>query len=146
MAIRCRRIHEPASPEDGIRVLVDRVWPRGIRKADARLDHWFRDVAPSTALRKWFAHDPARFEEFRQRYRVELESEPERLPPLMALARSGTVTLLYAARDTRHNQAMVLADLLREQLCSSLDEPASATCYAEEFPDYMGYGRSQDER
>lgn len=146
MVIRCRRIHDPASAEDGIRVLVDRIWPRGVRKADAGLDHWLRDAAPSSELRKWFAHDPARFEEFRQRYRAELSARPEYLQPLLDLARSGTVTLLYSARDRRYNNAVVLAELLHERIGGSAAKPASATCYAEEFPEYMGYRRPEEER
>lgn len=114
MPVRCRRIYDPVSPEDGIRILVDRVWPRGVRKADAHVDQWFRDLAPSAELRKWFAHDPEKFEAFRRRYQAELQAHPERLEQLRKLARADTVTLVYAARDTRYNNAVVLADLLRQ--------------------------------
>lgn len=116
MAVRLRRIYDPPSREDGYRVLLDRLWPRGISKADARLDAWARDLAASTALRRWFGHDPARWEEFRERYRGELLA-PERRAAVDALAqraRSETVTLLYGAQDREHNNAVVLAEVLAE--------------------------------
>ena len=112
MDVRIKRIHEPASDDDGTRVLVDRVWPRGVRKADARLDEWCREVAPSPDLRKWFGHDPARFDEFARRYRAELGGVPEVLERLRARAREGRLTLLYAARDPACNHARVLAEVL----------------------------------
>lgn len=110
--IRLKRIYAPAAPEDGTRVLVDRLWPRGIRKADAAIDRWDKEVAPSPALRTWFAHDPARWEEFRRRYGAELAERPAEVSELLALARAGPVTLLYGARDLEHNHALVLRDLL----------------------------------
>ncbi|HEY6493321.1 MAG TPA: DUF488 family protein [Trebonia sp.] len=114
--IRVRRIYDAPLPEDGARVLVDRVWPRGVRKDAARLDEWARDVAPTTELRTWYQHDPARFEEFRRRYLAEL-AEPERgqaLARIRALAERGPVTLLTATKDLRLSQATVLAGLLGE--------------------------------
>lgn len=117
--IRLRRIHDEDPADDtGTRVLVDRVWPRGIRKADARLDHWYKELAPSTELRKWFGHDPERWDAFRERYRAELQApEPQaRLDELAAIARQGPLTLLFGAKDTEHNQAVVLRELLRERL------------------------------
>ena len=114
--IRVRRVYDAPEPRDGSRVLVDRVWPRGLRKDAARLDDWAKDVAPSTELRKWYGHDPAKFGEFRRRYTAEL-ARPEAadaLGRLRDLARQGPMTLLTATRDTDISQAAVLADLLRE--------------------------------
>lgn len=116
MEVRLRRVYEPPSAEDGARILVDRVWPRGLSKDKARLDEWEKDVAPSTELRKWYGHDAARFEEFTRRYDAEL-AEPERaaaLDHLRELAREGTVTLLTATKDIDRSQAAVLADRLRD--------------------------------
>ena len=114
--IRVHRIYDDASPEDGARVLVDRVWPRGLRKDAARLDEWAKDVAPSAELRTWYRHDPAKFGEFRRRYLAEL-AEPgprEALSRLRTLAAHGPVTLLTATRELGLSQAAVLADVLRE--------------------------------
>ena len=110
--VQLRRAYDPPSAQDGLRILVDRIWPRGVRKAQARIDVWLKDVAPSTALRQWFGHDPARWSEFRRRYRTELKQQPERVAELRALARKGRVTLVFGARDERHNQAVVLKELL----------------------------------
>ena len=118
MGIHIKRVQEPASAGDGTRVLVDRIWPRGVRKADARLDQWAREVAPSTDLRKWFNHDPNRFEAFADAYRTELDARPDAVGALADLARQGDLTLLYAARDPHHNHARVLADYLRERLAA----------------------------
>jgi uncharacterized protein YeaO (DUF488 family) len=114
--IRIRRIYEEPSPEDGTRVLVDRVWPRGVRKEAARLDEWAKDVAPSTELRTWYHHDPAKFGEFRRRYTAELgEPGPQgTLNRIRALAADGPVTLLTATKDLDVSQAAVLAGLLRK--------------------------------
>lgn len=109
--VRIKRVYEPASPQDGRRILVDRVWPRGIRREDAKLALWLKDVAPSTALRKWFGHDPARWAEFQRRYREELKSNPA-VEELRREVSSGRTTLVYGAHDTEHNQAVVLADYL----------------------------------
>jgi uncharacterized protein YeaO (DUF488 family) len=111
--VRVKRIYERASSEDGARVLVDRVWPRGISKSKARIDTWMKDVAPSTALRKWFGHDPERWPEFRCRYRAELADHRQLLKELRALGRKGPLTLVYSARDEKHNQAVVLRERLR---------------------------------
>ena len=110
--IRFKRVYLPAASDDGQRILVDRIWPRGIRKADARLQCWMKDVAPSTGLRRWFGHRSERWEEFRRRYRSELD-ENHAVTVLAELVRRGTVTLLYGARDELHNQAVVLAEHLR---------------------------------
>jgi uncharacterized protein YeaO (DUF488 family) len=110
--IRLKRVYEAPAAADGVRVLVDRIWPRGLAKDKAAIDHWLKAVAPTTALRQWFGHDPSRWAEFRRRYRAELAQNSETLAPLRRLARSGTVTLLYGARDPEHNQAVVLKALL----------------------------------
>jgi uncharacterized protein YeaO (DUF488 family) len=112
--IRLKRAYEPASPSDGYRVLIDRLWPRGLSKKRARLDEWEKTLAPSSELRAWFGHDPARFREFRRRYRRELRTQERRLQDLRREARLRPLTLVYAARDTEHNDAVVLAEILRE--------------------------------
>lgn len=110
--LRLKRAYEPAAPEDGIRLLVDRLWPRGVCKADAALDEWMKNVAPSTALRRWFGHDAARWTEFQRRYRAELRQHGEALDHIRALAKTRTVTLVYSAHDDAHNDAVVLRDVL----------------------------------
>lgn len=116
--VRVRRVYEAPDPDgDGARVLVDRVWPRGLSRDRAALHAWLRDAAPSTGLRRWYAHDPARFEGFTRRYREELE-DPERraaLDELRALAANGPLTLLTATKDVEHSQAAILARLLQDQ-------------------------------
>jgi uncharacterized protein YeaO (DUF488 family) len=116
MDIRLRRAYELASPEDGYRVLIDRLWPRGVSREKAKLDDWDPELAPSTELRRWFSHDPSRFEEFRRRYIEELRDERRRLAALRRQARESTLTLVYSARDTEHNDAVVLAEVLRRGL------------------------------
>jgi uncharacterized protein YeaO (DUF488 family) len=111
--VRLKRAYDPVAATDGYRVLVDRIWPRGVRREEAHLDEWARELAPSTGLRRWFGHDPERFEEFQRRYIEELASQAQKLRELRARAREGTLTLVYAARDTEHNDAVVLAELLR---------------------------------
>ena len=119
-----KRVYDPPDAADGVRILVDRLWPRGVRKEAARIDRWMRDLAPSPALRQWFGHDPARWEEFCRRYRAELAARTEALEALRALARQRPVTLVHAARDARHNNAVALrAALLRRKLPP---EPAPA--------------------
>ncbi|MGH1571050.1 DUF488 domain-containing protein [Methylobacterium sp. P31] len=110
--IKLKRAYEPAEPDDGARILVDRLWPRGVSKRDAALDKWMKDVAPSAELRTWFGHDPARWDEFQQRYRDELDHRPELLSSLRSLARHGPVTLVYSAHDETHNDAVVLRNVL----------------------------------
>jgi uncharacterized protein YeaO (DUF488 family) len=112
--VRLKRAYEDAAAADGRRVLIDRIWPRGVSREQARLDEWARELAPSGELRRWFGHDPARFAEFRRRYEAELAGQKEKLRELRGQARNGTLTLVYAARDTEHNDAVVLADLLRD--------------------------------
>ncbi|MCC6193508.1 MAG: DUF488 domain-containing protein [Burkholderiales bacterium] len=110
--VSLKRAYEPPAREDGVRVLVDRLWPRGVGKADAAIDHWLKDVAPSAALRKWFGHDPARWDEFRRRYEQELGQHANLVGQLRDMARKGPVTLVYSARDEAHNDAVVLRDVL----------------------------------
>lgn len=109
---RTKRIYEPPAPDDGVRILIDGLWPRGISKADASISEWRKEAAPSPDLRKWFDHDPAKWTEFQRRYRTELDADPARLGPLLALGRHQFVTLLYAARDEKHNHAIVLCEYL----------------------------------
>jgi uncharacterized protein YeaO (DUF488 family) len=110
--IRFKRAYERPSKADGTRVLIDRLWPRGVTKAKAAIDQWFRDLAPSTELRKWFDHDPARWNEFRRRYTAELMQHREQLDELLQMAAEGPVTLVYGAHDEQHNDAVVLKDVL----------------------------------
>ena len=114
MDVRLKRAYDAAEPRDGYRVLVDRLWPRGVSKERARLDEWARELAPSAELRTWFGHDPERFAEFERRYRAELTAHEEKLDELRRRAREGVLTLVYGARDEVHNDAVVLAELLRE--------------------------------
>jgi uncharacterized protein YeaO (DUF488 family) len=119
-SVQIRRAYSPPHAEDGYRVLVDRLWPRGRTKASVRLDAWAKDLGPSTRLRTWFGHDPARWETFKRRYRAELAA-PERavlLDDLVVRAGNGTVTLIYAARDEHHNEAMVIAEKLKRRLAA----------------------------
>jgi uncharacterized protein YeaO (DUF488 family) len=113
MAIATKRAYDPPAPEDGRRVLVDRLWPRGLAKAGADIDQWAKDIAPSDGLRRWFGHDPAKWAEFRRRYAAELKRHPELLAKLARGARRGRVTLLYAAKDPDYNNAAALAEYLR---------------------------------
>ena len=113
MDVRIKRIYEPTAATDGERVLIDRLWPRGFTHEDAHVDEWLRDLGPSTALRRWFGHDPARFEELRRRYAAELAEKEATLIELRRRARTRTLTLVYSARDTEHNGAIVLAEVLR---------------------------------
>ncbi len=110
--VKTKRVYDPASPEDGKRILVDRLWPRGVKKEDAHIDEWLRDIAPSTDLRKWFSHDPAKWEDFRKRYKEELEGKEDLVGALRANARKGTITLLFAAKDTVHVNAEVLKEVI----------------------------------
>jgi uncharacterized protein YeaO (DUF488 family) len=114
MTIRTKRIYDPPAPEDGVRILIDRVWPRGMRKADAHIDLWLRSIAPSSDLRKWFNHDPAKWDDFKQRYFAELQERHADLATIRQHADAGTVTLLYGARDTEHNNAMALKEYLEQ--------------------------------
>jgi uncharacterized protein YeaO (DUF488 family) len=112
--VRTKRVYDPADPADGYRVLIDHVWPRGVPRERAQVDAWARELAPSDELRTWFGHVPERFEPFRRRYREELRARSESIDDLRRRAASGTVTIVYAARDREHNNAVVLAELVRE--------------------------------
>lgn len=115
-AIALTRAYDPQPRQRGYRALVDRVWPRGVKKADLALDAWFKDLAPSTELRRWFNHQPERWEKFRERYFQELESKADELEELLAVARQKRVLLIYGARDTEHNNAVALRDFLLAKL------------------------------
>jgi len=110
--IRLKRVYEPAASEDGARFLVERLWPRGVSKTSLRLDGWLKDVAPSDELRRWFAHDPRKWREFRRRYFDELDANASAWEPILQAARRGEVTLIYSARDNEHNSAVALRDYL----------------------------------
>jgi len=112
MNLQIKRIYEEPADDDGYRVLVDKLWPRGVSKEDAYLDEWNKDVTPSTDLRKWFDHDPEKFEEFSQRYKGELTEKEDELRQLIKRACSERLTLLYAAKDTEHNHALVLKEFI----------------------------------
>ena len=112
MEIRVKRIYEPPEPVDGVRLLVDRLWPRGVSRESASLDAWMREVAPSSELRRWFGHDASRWQEFKRRYAVELGTRQDLVAEILSLARDRPVTLLYSARDPDHNQAVALAEYL----------------------------------
>jgi uncharacterized protein YeaO (DUF488 family) len=114
--VRLKRAYEPAVPADGYRVLIDRLWPRGVTRERAALDEWDRELPPSKELRQWFGHDPCRFDEFRRRYIEELRRQRPGLTRLRRLARYGTLTLVYSARDAEQNDAVVLAEVLRRGL------------------------------
>ena len=110
--IHLKRAYESPSSSDGVRILVDRLWPRGVTKERAAVDQWMKEIGPSTELRRWFGHDPKRWSEFRRRYRIELSHHQELLSALRAMARKGPLTLVYAARDEEHNEAIVLREAL----------------------------------
>ena len=116
MDVRLKRAYDAASPSDGYRVLIDRLWPRGVSKQKAKLDEWEKELAPSTELRQWFGHEPDRFAEFRRRYIGELRQARPRLTELRRRARKGPLTLVYSAHDSEHNDAVVLAEVLRRGL------------------------------
>jgi uncharacterized protein YeaO (DUF488 family) len=116
MPIDLKRAYDPPAKSDGRRILVDRVWPRGIARDDLQIDAWLKDLAPSTGLRKWFGHDPARWDEFRKRYARELEQRSEAFEELVEKARAGQVTLVFSARDTEHNNAVALREHLERRL------------------------------
>lgn len=112
MHIRTKRIYDKASSHDGPRILVDRIWPRGISKADAGIDHWAKDIAPTSELRRWFNHDARRWSGFQARYHKELDANPEAVQELKRIIKRRNVTFVYAARDEQHNNAVVLAEYL----------------------------------
>lgn len=131
--IRCKRAYEPASADDGNRMLVDRLWPRGVRKDALALDGWLKELAPADELRRAFGHRPERFESFCKGYRKQLAAHPEAWWALLDKARQGNLTLIYAARDEQHNNARVLAEFLEEEL-ERHQPDSSPACYLHEFP------------
>lgn len=112
MSIKLKRPYDPAAPDDGPRILVDRLWPRGLAKAEARIDRWLKEIAPSDELRRWFGHEPERWEEFRRRYFAELAEKQPLIDELRSMARLGNLTLLFSARDAEHNNAVALKEYL----------------------------------
>ncbi len=114
--LKTKRVYENKKANDGTRFLVERLWPRGIKKDELKMKAWLKDVSPSPALRKWFAHDPAKWQEFQKRYRAELKANADAWKPIVEAARRGDVTLLYSARDTEHNSALVLKSFLEKHL------------------------------
>ncbi len=114
MKLKIKRAYEEADDSDGKRVLIDRLWPRGVSRETAQIDLWMREIAPSTELRKWFGHDPAKWEAFQSRYNDELDSNPELVDTIRTMAMAGQVTLIYAAKDEEHNDAVVLLNYLKK--------------------------------
>lgn len=114
--LKVRRVYEEANPQDGERFLVERLWPRGMKKEALHMDGWLKEVGPSTTLRRWYSHDPAKWGEFRKRYFTELDAAAPTWQPLVEAAREGNVTLLYSARDTEHNNALALQEYLEKKL------------------------------
>ena len=113
--VKLKRAYEPPAADDGTRILVDRLWPRGVTKKRAAIDQWMKDIAPSTGLRKWFSHDPARWDEFQRRYAKEVHRNAALLDQLRSLARHGPITLVYSAHDEKHNDAVELRELILRQ-------------------------------
>lgn len=111
--LKLKRVYEDAEKEDGYRILVDRLWPRGVSKEDAKIDEWLKEIAPSTELRKWFDHDPKKFSEFKTRYKKELQDQKEQLKHISDLTKKKKVCLCYGAKDEEHNQAVVIAEVLK---------------------------------
>jgi Uncharacterized conserved protein len=114
--IHLKRAYDPAETSDGTRFLVERLWPRGVKKTSLTIEAWLKEVGPSTELRKWFSHDPAKWDEFRQRYFEELRANPDAWKPILQAARRGTVTLIYSSHDTEHNNAVALQDFLNRHI------------------------------
>ena len=115
MMIQIKRAYDPPAKTDGVRILVERLWPRGIRKEALKLNGWLKEIAPSTELRKWFSHDPAKWREFQRRYRAELDEHPDAWQPILAAAKKGTVTLLFSSHDAEHNNVVALEAYLKEK-------------------------------
>ncbi|MDD2466265.1 MAG: DUF488 domain-containing protein [Desulfobulbus sp.] len=120
--IQLKRIYDPPDPDDGIRILVDRLWPRGVKKENLHMDEWIREVAPSDALRRWFAHDPAKWDEFRRRYSSELEENPDSWHPIFKAAQRTTITLLYSSHSHEQNNAVALKSFLEKRLEGKVSE------------------------
>ncbi|MCL4693427.1 MAG: DUF488 domain-containing protein [Candidatus Hydrogenedentes bacterium] len=116
MSIWIRRAYDPPTKNDGKRILVDRLWPRGVSKDELSVDSWMKEIAPSNELRKWYGHDPEKWEEFKVRYRKELDAQPDAVAELVEYAKNGRITLIYAAKDTDINNAVALREYLEEQI------------------------------
>lgn len=114
--LKIKRVYEPPEPADGARFLVERLWPRGVKKEALKMDAWLKDAAPSPGLRKWYAHDVSKWREFQRRYRAELENNPEAWKPILEAAQRGNVALLYSAHDMEHNSALALKSFVEERL------------------------------
>ena len=114
--LKIKRVYEKTEKSDGTRFLVDRLWPRGVKKEELKMKAWLKEVAPSPELRQWFGHDPEKWSEFKKRYRAELKSNAEAWQPILEATKHGNVTLLYSARDTEHNSAVLLKEFLEKQL------------------------------
>jgi len=123
--ITLKRVYDPVSRADGTRLLVDRLWPRGLAKAKVHVDAWLKDVSPSSELRKWFGHDPDKWDEFRKRYRRELDSRPDAWQPIVSATRRGPVTLVYSSHETEHNNAVALRKYLEAKMHRSPRAPAA---------------------
>lgn len=119
MKINLKRVYDPVSKEDGVRILIERLWPRGVKKEDLKMHEWLKEVAPSTDLRKWFSHDPVKWKEFQKKYFEELNKNSEALEPLIKALLKGTVTLLYSSKDTEHNNAVSLKNYLEKNVKKS---------------------------
>ena len=120
--IKLKRVYEEDDPDDGVRYLIERLWPRGVKKTSLRIDGWLKDAGPTTELRKWFSHDPDKWQEFRRRYFAELDRVPDAWVPIREAARKGTVTLLYSSHDTEHNNAVALKEYIERK-----GDPKSST-------------------
>ncbi len=127
LMISLQRVYEEGIPQSGTRFLVERLWPRGMKKSELQLDGWLKDAGPSTALRQWFNHDPEKWDEFRRRYFAELDSRQEAWEPILAAARQGTVTLLYSSHDSEHNNAVALKEYLESKLRKTTKRPKHGT-------------------
>lgn len=126
IVVQLKRAYDAPEPDDGFRILVDRLWPRGVSKDFARIDLWFKEIAPSSALRKWFGHDPAKWVEFRDRYFKELAKNPEAVEELLELVRRGLVTFVYGAKDQEHNHVLALREYLLAKLPKTARKPRAA--------------------
>jgi uncharacterized protein YeaO (DUF488 family) len=113
--VKAKRVYDPASPDDGKRILVDRLWPRGIKKERAKIEEWLKDIAPSDELRKWFSHDPAKWPDFEKRYAAELKKKSDLVERLRAEAKKGTITLLFASKEAKYNNTAVLKELIEHR-------------------------------
>jgi uncharacterized protein YeaO (DUF488 family) len=123
--IQIKRVYEPPAKEDGARFLVERLWPRGMKKEALQMEAWWKDAAPSDDLRRWFSHDPAKWKEFQRRYRAQLRENHDACRPLLDAAKQGNITLLYSAHDTEHNSAIVLKSYLEERLTGKKRRPTT---------------------